>query len=58
MQVNYDLLFSLKCCIKTLTAQSGILSRRKSMFSNRPDGARIGAKIPDWMSNNLAGREK
>ena len=29
-----------------------------SMLSNRPGGARIGAKMPDWMSNNLAGREK
>ena len=28
------------------------------MLSNRPGGARIGPKIPDWMSNNLAGREK
>ena len=29
-----------------------------TMLSNRPGGARIGAKIPDWMSNNLAGRKK
>ena len=29
-----------------------------SMLSNNPGGARIGTKIPDWMSNNLAGREK
>ena len=29
-----------------------------SMLSNRPGGARIGPKIPDWMSYNLAGREK
>ena len=28
------------------------------MLSNRPGGARICPKIPDWMSNNLAGREK
>ena len=28
-----------------------------SMLSNRPGGARIGPKIPDWMSSNLAGRE-
>ena len=28
------------------------------MLSNCPGGARIGPKIPDWMSNNLAGREK
>ena len=29
-----------------------------TVLSNRPGGARIGPKIPDWMSNNLAGREK
>ena len=30
---------------------------RYSGLSNRPGGDQIGAKIPDWMSNNLAGRE-
>ena len=35
-----------------------LLYRLISMLSNRTGGARIGAKIPDWMSNNLAGREK
>ena len=29
-----------------------------TMLSNHPGGAWIGPKIPDWMSNNLAGREK
>ena len=30
---------------------------RTPMLSNHPGGARIGTKIPDWMSSNLAGRE-
>ena len=30
---------------------------QRSMLSNRPDGTRIGPKIPEWMSNNLAGSE-
>ena len=28
------------------------------MLSNHPFGAPIAAKIQDWVSNNLAGREK
>ena len=42
-----------------MTNNSGyLLDDLHTVLSNRPGGARIGAKIPDWMSNNLAGREK
>ena len=32
--------------------------QHSAMLSNSPGGALIGAKIPDWMSYDLAGREK
>ena len=28
-----------------------------TILSNSPGGARIETRIPDWMSNNLAGKE-
>ena len=47
-----------KCASKAKLNEDAFSKKTVPMLSNRPGGARIGPKIPDWMSNNLAGKEK